>query len=88
MAHQYLEILYHRIKTLVDTAAVTGITVTIFNNDTGAYQKAYGYANYAEKDSLKINHVFYGASLSKAVFVYIVAQLVNEGFVDLLLCLD
>lgn len=71
------------IRTYVDTADVTGFTVTIFNNDTIAYQKAFGYSNYAKKDSLKIDQVFYGASLSKAVFGYIVAQLVNEGFVDL-----
>jgi len=29
------------------------------------------------------NEVFYGASLSKAVFGYLVAQLVNEGIIDL-----
>jgi CubicO group peptidase (beta-lactamase class C family) len=51
-----------RIKTLVDTANVTGLTVTIFNQDTIAYQKAFGYSNYTSKDSLKINHVFSGAS--------------------------
>jgi CubicO group peptidase (beta-lactamase class C family) len=72
-----------RIKTLVDTANVTGLTVTIFNQDTVAYQKAFGYSNYAAKDSLKVNHVFYGASLSKAVFGYIVSQLANEGLIDL-----
>jgi len=32
-----------RIKSLVDTADVTGFTVTIFNHDTVAYQKAFGY---------------------------------------------
>ncbi len=73
----------NRIKTLVDTADVTGFTVTIFNNDTIAYQKAFGYSNYDKKDSLKINQVFYGASLSKAVFGYIVGQLVSEDFIDL-----
>jgi len=72
-----------RIKTLVDTANVTGLTVTIFNQDTLAYQKAFGYSNFAKKDSLNINEVFYGASLSKAVFGYIVAQLANEGLIDL-----
>lgn len=72
-----------RIKTLVDTAMVTGFTVSIFNQDTIAYQKAFGYSNYSTKDSLKINHVFYGASLSKAVFGYIVAQLAYEGLIDL-----
>jgi len=72
-----------RIKTLVDTANVTGLTVTIFNQDTIAYQKAFGYSNISKKDSLNNEHVFYGASLSKAVFGYIVAQLANEGLLDL-----
>lgn len=71
------------IQTLVDTADVTGFTVTIFNQDAVAYQKAFGYSNFTKKDSLKINQVFYGASLSKAVFGYIVAQLANEGVIDL-----
>ncbi len=75
--------LEERIKTLVDTADVTGFTITIFNQDTIAYQNAFGYSNYTTKDSLKIDHVFYGASLSKAVFGYIVAQLANEGIIDL-----
>ncbi len=72
-----------RIKTLIDTASVTGFTVTIFNQDTVAYQKAFGFSNLTTKDSLNINQVFYGASLSKAVFGYIVAQLANEGLIDL-----
>ncbi len=72
-----------RIKTLLDTAKVTGLTVTIFNQDTVAYQNTFGYSNVAEKDSINIKHVFYGASLSKAVFGYIVAQLANEGLIDL-----
>ena len=72
-----------RIQSLVDSAHVTGLTVTIFNQDTVAYQKAFGYSNYSEQDSLNINHVFYGASLSKAVFGYIMAELANEGVIDL-----
>ncbi len=71
------------IKSLIDSANVTGFTVTIFNQDTVAYQKAFGYSNFAKKDSLKINQVFYGASLSKSVFGYIVAQIANEGLIDL-----
>jgi len=68
---------------LVDTANVTGLTVSIFNQDTLAYQKAFGYANYDKKDSLQKDQVFYGASLSKSVFGYIVANLVNEGTINL-----
>lgn len=72
-----------RIQTLVDTAKVTGFAITIFNHDTVKYQKAFGYTNYESKDSLKLSHVFYGASLSKAVFGYVVAQLAHEGIIDL-----
>ncbi|UXP32143.1 beta-lactamase family protein [Reichenbachiella agarivorans] len=71
------------IKTLVDTANVTGLTVTIFNQDTVAYQKAFGFSNLNKKDSLNLKQVFYGASLSKAVFGYLVAQLADEGIIDL-----
>ena len=71
------------IKALVDTADVTGFAIAIFNQDIVAYQKAFGFSNFIEKDSLRINHVFYGASLSKAVFGYIVAQLASEGLIDL-----
>jgi CubicO group peptidase (beta-lactamase class C family) len=72
-----------RIQTRVDTAKVTGFTVAIFNNDSVKYQKAFGYSNYDLKDSLTLNNVFYGASLSKAVFGYVAAQLAHEGIIDL-----
>lgn len=72
-----------RIQNLVDTAKVTGLTVTIFNQGTIVFQKSYGYSNYVSKDSLKINEVFYGASLSKSVFGYLVAQLASDRIIDL-----
>jgi len=77
------EVLTQKIQKLVDTANVTGLTVSIFNQDTLAYQKAFGYANYDQKDSLQVDQVFYGASLSKSVFGYLVAHLVNDGTIDL-----
>ncbi len=75
--------LNQKIQKLVDTANVTGITVSIFNQDTLTYQKAFGYANHDKKDSLQANQVFYGASLSKSVFGYLVAHLVKDGIIDL-----
>lgn len=71
------------IQTLVDAANVTGFTVTIFNEDSVVYQKAFGYSNVDENDSLNVDEVFYAASFSKAVFGYLVAQLTNEGIIDL-----
>lgn len=72
-----------RVQALVDSAKVTGLTLTIFNHDTVTYQKAFGYSRYDLKDSLKVDQVFYGASLSKAVFGYLVALLAYEGIIDL-----
>lgn len=67
----------------MDTAEVTGMAIAIVNNNKTFFKKAFGYANYETKDSLKTSQVFYGASLSKAVFGYLVAQLANEGLIEL-----
>lgn len=72
-----------KIESLIDSAHVTGISITIFNDDKIAYQKSFGYSNLDKKDSLTNQTVFYGASLSKAVFGYLVAQLETEGIIDL-----
>ena len=77
------EELDEKIKILVRDANVTGLAVTIFNNSEVAYQKAFGYSNIETKDSLEINHIFDGASLSKSVFAYLVAKLVSEKKIDL-----
>jgi len=72
-----------KINSLIEKASVTGLAVSIFHCDKVSYQKAFGYSNFETKDSLDIDHIFYGASLSKSVFAYLVAQLVNEGKIDL-----
>ncbi len=72
-----------RIQQLVDTANVTGLAVLVLNHDTVAYRQAFGYANRETGDSLRTDQVFYGASLSKAVFGYLVASLVADGTLDL-----
>ena len=72
-----------KISFLIKKANVTGLAVTIFNDNQVAYQKAFGYSNFETKDTLDINHIFYGASLSKSVFAYLVALLVGENKIDL-----
>ena len=71
------------IQTLIKEANVTGLGISILNNNKVTYQKAFGYANQETKDTLDVNHIFYGASLSKAVFGYLIAQFVNENKIDL-----
>ena len=72
-----------KIQTLLDSAHVTGMAISIFNSNEVVYQKAFGYANLEKKDVLETKDVFYGASFSKAVFGYLVAQLVQDGTFDL-----
>jgi len=72
-----------KIKLLIHEANVTGLAIAIFNDNQIAYQKAFGYSNAETKDTLDVNHVFYGASLSKSVFGYLMAQLVVENKIDL-----
>lgn len=78
----FLELNRH-IQLLVDRANVTGFSLTIYNQDSAVYQKSFGYSNYDSKDSLKVDQVFYGASLSKSVFGYLVAKLVHDGTISL-----
>lgn len=77
------EALDQAIASLTDTANVTGLTVAVFNPDSIAYHRAFGYANNSTQEMLSTDHVFYGASFSKAVFGYLVAQLSTEGHIDL-----
>jgi CubicO group peptidase (beta-lactamase class C family) len=72
-----------RIKTLMDSADITGMAISVINDNQIIYRKAFGYASFDKKTSLQINTSFYGASLSKAVFGYLVASLANDGIIDL-----
>lgn len=71
------------ISSLIENANVTGLSITIFNEDKVAYQNVFGYANVDTQESLDVNHVIYGASFSKAVYGYLIATLVNEGILEL-----
>src|SRR5690606_3863790 len=75
--------LTEKIQSLMQAANVTGLAISIFNNSEVVYQKAFGYERADSKDTLSVNSIFYGASLSKAVFAQLVMQLVEEGTIDL-----
>jgi CubicO group peptidase (beta-lactamase class C family) len=77
------EELTQRIQSLLEDAELTGLAVTIFNDNEIVYQKGFGYANYETKDMLTTDHIFYGASFSKAVFGYLIADLALDGIIDL-----
>jgi CubicO group peptidase (beta-lactamase class C family) len=75
--------LTNKIQALTDSAGVTGMAISIFSKGQLTCQRAFGYSNFDAKDSLRTDMVFYSASLSKAVFGYLVAQLAEEGIIDL-----
>ncbi|MEM8890221.1 MAG: serine hydrolase domain-containing protein [Bacteroidota bacterium] len=72
-----------QIQQLMDKAQVAGLSVQIFNEHQKVYAQAFGMADQPKGDSLNNRHGFYGASLSKAVFGYIVSDLAVEGNLDL-----
>ncbi|MEO1213983.1 MAG: serine hydrolase [Bacteroidota bacterium] len=72
-----------KIQDILDKAQLAGLSVQIFNHHQRVYEQAFGFANQEKGDSLNNQHIFYGASFSKAVFGYIIADLVVNGKLDL-----
>lgn len=77
------EIIDPHIVKLMDTAHVTGLCVGLVQDNQVAYVKAYGYKNKAAGTMNDTATCFYGASFSKAVFAYLVMELVDSGIIDL-----
>jgi CubicO group peptidase (beta-lactamase class C family) len=71
------------IKRLVDVAHVTGLSVAILNDNRVVYEKSFGFSNAEAKKPLRPDTVVYAASLTKALFAYLVMQLVDEKIIDL-----
>lgn len=68
---------------LMRASEVTGVGVTILNNATVAYSKAYGLRDVEKKLPLTADSVMAGASFTKVAFSYLVMQLVGDGTLDL-----
>lgn len=71
------------IERLMQAANVQGLAVSVFNRDKPVYQRTFGYKRLDTKEQLQFNTVFYGASLSKAVFSMLALKLMEEGVIDL-----
>lgn len=68
-------------RAMAETHA-NGLAVAVIDRGRVASVEAFGKRN-AKGDPLTIDTVMYGASITKAVFGYLVMQLVDEGKVDL-----
>ncbi|SNC74666.1 CubicO group peptidase, beta-lactamase class C family [Hymenobacter gelipurpurascens] len=71
------------VQQLMDTAHIPGLALALLQNNKVQYLRTYGYRNLETRAPLEPATVMYGASFSKAVFGYLVMQLVQEKRLDL-----
>ena len=71
------------VKRYMREASVTGLALSIINDNKLIYSQAYGYENKQLMIPLTENSIMSGASLSKFVFAYIVSRLVENNVLDL-----
>lgn len=71
------------VKRLMNTANVQGLNLAILNNNKTVFIKSYGFRNKVKNEFLDTSTIVYGASLSKAVFGYLIMKLVEEKIIDL-----
>ncbi len=72
-----------KIRYLMNAAHVTGVAVSVFNNNQPVYARAFGLADVKNNTPLTENSEVYAASFAKTVFAYIVMQFVQEKVIDL-----
>ena len=71
------------INELIAKAKVTGLALSILNDNRTVYTRTYGYKNKEKQELLDNSTVLYGASFSKAVFAFLTLKLVDEGMLNL-----
>ena len=71
------------VRALMDSARVPGLAVALLEHNQVRYLRTFGYRDVARRAPLEPQTSMYGASLSKAVFAYLVMQLVQERVLDL-----
>jgi len=72
-----------RIEEITKKASVHGLAIAIFNDREIVYSRAFGVKNTDTGEPLRMDTVFYGASLSKAVAAVLFMKLIEEGILDL-----
>ncbi|MFZ6845455.1 serine hydrolase domain-containing protein [Undibacterium sp. RuTC16W] len=71
------------VTDLMTRSCVTGLGIAIFNENKIVYLNSFGWRQKEQRLPLNVDSVMYGASFTKAVFATMVAQLVQEGILDL-----
>jgi D-alanyl-D-alanine-carboxypeptidase/D-alanyl-D-alanine-endopeptidase len=78
-----LDSLKNKIESLMKTANVCGVAVSVFNENRPVFSQTFGLADIQKNEPLLPSTVMYAASLSKMVFAYIVMQLAQQKVIDL-----
>jgi serine-type D-Ala-D-Ala carboxypeptidase/endopeptidase len=72
-----------KIHYLMKVAKVSGVAVSVFNDNKPTFTNTFGLADVQKGIPLQQSSVLYGASFAKMVFAYIAMQLVDEHIIDL-----
>lgn len=72
-----------KIEYLMKIANVTGVAISVFNDNKPILSKTFGLANVQKNIPFQSSSVLYGASFAKTVFAYIAMQFVQEKVIDL-----
>lgn len=73
----------YTVKQLMDSEKIQGLCLAVINDKKTVFVKSYGYRNKPQKEFLDTASIMYAASLSKAVFGYLVMKLVEQDVLDL-----
>ncbi len=72
-----------RLEFLVNKANVHGLSISVITDSSYVYERTFGYRNMEKGEALSKTHNFYGASLSKPIFAFMVMRLVDEKIINL-----
>lgn len=71
------------IQQLMQAANVSGVAISVFNDNQPVYSKTLGFADVQKKIPLAQNSEMYACSFAKTVFAYVMMEYVQEKVIDL-----
>ncbi|HEX4963259.1 MAG TPA: serine hydrolase domain-containing protein [Thermoanaerobaculia bacterium] len=71
------------VERLMAAGKVPGLALAILNDGEVTYLRGFGFRNVEKQQPLTAGTIMYAASITKAMFAYLVMQLVDDGVIDL-----
>ena len=75
--------LQKKIEFLMKAANVSGVAISVFNDNKPVFSKTFGLSNVQKNEPFTQSSVMYAASFAKVVFAYIAMQFIEEKIIDL-----